>query len=207
MKIGIIGSGNVGATLGRRFAEAGHAVAFGSRHPDSAESQDLARVPGARVVSPAEAAQSSEAIVLATPWPATEEAVRGAGDLAGKILLDCTNPILPEFKGLDFANTSSGGEKVAEWAPGARVVKIFNSIGFAVMADPRFGDQRALLLYCGDDPDAKSVARDLAAQIGFDPLDAGPLRQARLLEPMALLWINLAFGGLGTEFAFQLLRR
>ena len=87
------------------------------------------------------------------------------------------------------------------------MVKIFNTIGYNVMANPSFGSVPATLLYCGDDGDAKSVARDLAAAIGFDPVDAGPLRQARVLEPFALLWISLAFGGQGREIAFRLMRR
>jgi 8-hydroxy-5-deazaflavin:NADPH oxidoreductase len=207
MQIGIVGSGNVGGTLGRRFAEAGHSVIFGSRRPDSPEARELARISGARVAAPREAAQAAEVIVLATPWPSTGEAVRGLGDLTGKILLDATNPLNATFDALDPGNTSSGGELVAQWAVGARVVKIFNTIGYNVMADPSFPGGPATLFYCGDDPAAKSVARDLAAQIGFDPVDAGPVSKARVLEPLALLWIGLAFGGHGREIAFRLVRR
>jgi 8-hydroxy-5-deazaflavin:NADPH oxidoreductase len=207
MKIGIVGSGNVGATLGRRFAQAGHEVTFGTRRPDSAEMRELGKLPRARVTTNAEAAQSSEAIVLATPWPATQDALRGLGDLSGKILLDATNPLKPQFDALEVGNTSSGGELVAQWAPGARVVKIFNSIGYNIMENPAFPAGAATLLYCGDDPGAKTAARELGAQLGFDPLDAGPLRQARVLEPMALLWISLAFGGEGREIAFRLMKR
>src|SRR4051794_21357703 len=90
MQIGIVGSGNVGGTLGRRFAEVGHSVTFGSRRPDSDEAKELARLPGAKVASPRDAAQSSEVVLLATPWPATQDALRGLGDLTGKILLDAT---------------------------------------------------------------------------------------------------------------------
>jgi len=207
MNIGIVGSGNVGATLGRRFAATGHSVAFGTRHPDSSEMAELARLPGARVTSQREAAQSSDAIVLATPWPATAEALRGLGDLTGKILLDCVNPLKPALDGLEVANTSSAGEQVAHWAPGAHVLKIFNTIGYNVMENPLFGSTPATLFYCGDDAAAKSVARDLADAIGFDPVDAGPLRQARVLEPFALLWISLAIGSQGREIAFRLMRR
>jgi predicted dinucleotide-binding enzyme len=93
MRIGIVGSGNVGGTLGRRFAEAGHQVTFGARRPESDEAKELARVPNARVASPREAAQSSEVVLLATPWPATAAALRGVGDLKGKILFDATNAL------------------------------------------------------------------------------------------------------------------
>jgi predicted dinucleotide-binding enzyme len=208
MKIGIIGSGNVGATLGRRFAEAGHAVAFGARRPDSPKMAELAKIPHARVTTTPDAAQSSDVIVLSTPWPATRDALAALGDLRGKILLDCTNPLKPDLSGLEAGATPSAGEMVAQWAPGARVVKIFNAIGYNIMADPAFPGGPATLFYCGDDAAAKSAARDLGAQIGFDPVDAGPLTQARLLEPLALLWISLAYAaGQGREIAFRLVKR
>jgi hypothetical protein len=207
MKIGIVGSGNVGGALGRRFAQQGHSVIFGTRRPDSPEAAELAAVPGARVASQQDAARSAEIIVLATPWPATAGAVRALGDLKGKILLDCTNPLKPDLSGLELGTTTSAGEQVAQWAPGARVVKIFNTIGSNVMDNPAFPHGPATLFYCGDDAAAKSAARDLAAQIGFDPVDAGPLRQARVLEPLALLWVSLAFGGMGREIVLGLIRR
>jgi 8-hydroxy-5-deazaflavin:NADPH oxidoreductase len=208
MRIGIVGSGNVGATLGKRFAAAGHQVAFGTRRPESPEMQELAKAAGTRVTSNEEAARSSEVVVLATPWPATEAAVRGLGDLSGKILLDATNPLKPDLSGLEVGNTSSGGEMVARWAAGARVVKIFNTIGYNVMENPVFGDRAATLFYCGDDAGAKATARELAAGIGFEPVDAGPLTQARALEPLALLWVSLAYvAGQGREIAFQLMKR
>ena len=210
MNIGIIGSGNVGGTLGTRWAALGHTVVFSSRNPGSSEMRELvARAgPGARAASAAEAAASSEAVLLATPWPATRQAIESAGDLAGKILIDATNPLLPGLAGLEFGGTASGGEQVASWASGARVVKAFNTVGFNVMADPRFGDRPAALFYCGDDADAKRAVHQLASGMGFQALDAGPLRQARLLEPFALLWISLALvQGYGRDIAFDLMRR
>ena len=207
MNLGIIGAGNVGGTQGRRFSELGHPVAFGSRRPDSPEMAELARRPSTRVLSPREAAQSAEVVVLATPWPNAAEAVRGLGDLHGKIVLDCINPLEPDLSGLAVGGDTSAAEQIASWAPGARVVKIFNTVGFGVMANPAFGSERASMLYCGDDVPAKGVARDLAAQLGFDPVDAGPLKQARVLESFALLWISLAFGGHGPNIAFRLMRR
>lgn len=207
MKIGIVGSGSVGSTLGRRFAQLGHSVAFGTRRPDSPEMAELARVPNARITSQQDAAQSSDIVVLSTPWPATAEAIRSLGSLSGKILFDCTNPLTSDLSGLEIGTTTSAGEQVAQWAPGARVVKIFNTIGYNIMENPEFHHTPATLFYCGDDASAKSVARDLSAGLGFDPVDAGPLRQARLLEPYALLWISLAFGGQGREIAFHLMHR
>jgi 8-hydroxy-5-deazaflavin:NADPH oxidoreductase len=209
MKIGIVGSGHVGGTLGTRWAQAGHQVTFGSREPGSDTIKQLvARAGGtARSATQAEAAQANEILLLATPWPATKAILEGLGPLGGKILIDATNPLRPRLDGLELGNTTSAGEQVAEWAPGAKVVKAFNTIGFNIMADPAFGTERAVLFYCGDDAGAKLTVKQLAEELGFDAVDAGPLTQARLLEPFALLWISLAFGGRGREIGFQLLQR
>ncbi len=199
MKIGILGAGNVGSALGRKWIEAGHEVRYGVRSPKPGEALET---------SVAEAARFGEVVVLATPWPATREALAAAGDLGGKIVVDCTNPLRPALDGLEIGTDRSGAELVAGWAPGARVVKAFNTVGFNIMADPGFGDRNATLLYCGDDASAKAAVHRLAAECGFEPVDAGPLTQARLLEPFALLWITLALKyGMGREFVFQLLRR
>jgi 8-hydroxy-5-deazaflavin:NADPH oxidoreductase len=210
MNLGIIGSGNVGGTLGTRWAQAGHQVAFASREIDSPDIQKLVSKagPSARAATVPQAAAFGDVLVLATPWLAAKEALQSAGDLTGKVLLDATNPVLPNLEGLEVGTTTSGGEQVAGWARGAKLVKIFNTVGFNIMADPRFGENRAILFYCGDDSAAKKTAAQLAAELDFDPLDAGPLKQARLLEPFALLWITLAnFYGYSRDIAFELLRR
>jgi predicted dinucleotide-binding enzyme len=207
MNIGILGSGNVGGTLGARWATAGHRVIFSSRNPQSAEMRDLVDKAGAnsRAATAEEAVAASEIVVLATPWPATRTLLEGL-PLAGKILVDATNPLLPRLAGLELGTTSSGAEAVASWAPGARVVKAFNTVGFNVMADPKFGGAAAVLFYCGDDDGAKQSVHRLATDLGFDARDAGPLTQARLLEPFALLWISLSLRQ-GRDFAFQLMTR
>ncbi len=210
MNIGIIGSGNVGGTLGARWAATGHTVLFASRNPDSEEMRGLvARAGGgARAVTAAEAASQSDVVLLATPWPATREIVSSLGSLAGKVLIDATNPLLPRLAGLEYGTVTSGGEQVAAWAPGAHVVKAFNTVGYNVMANPSFGGAPAVMFYCGDDTVAKETVRALAGELGFDPRDAGPLTQARLLEPFALLWISLAMvHGYGREIGFQFLQR
>lgn len=154
----------------------------------------------------AEAAAFGEVVVLATPWGGTEDAVRHAGNLSGKVLLDCTNPLRPDMSGLE--GDRSAAEQVAAWAPGAKVVKIFNTTGFNNMDDPRFGDDRATMFYCGDDAEAKKVAARLAEELGFEAVDAGPLAEARSLEHLALLWIHLAYvQKLGRGIAFKLMRR
>lgn len=210
MNIGVIGSGNVGGLLGTRWAKIGHSVVFSSRTPDSEEMQKLvaAAGPTASAAGIAEMVAKSDVILLASPWPATEAMVKAAGDLSGKVLIDAANPMLPDLSGLEVGTTSSGGELVAGWAPGARVVKAFNTIGTPVMANPAMGDKSAVLFYCGDDADAKATVHQLATELGFDAEDAGPLRQARLLEPFAMLWVSLSFTrGYGREWAFSLIKR
>jgi NADPH-dependent F420 reductase len=209
MRIGVIGAGNVGGALGRGWARKGHEVTFGVRHPSDPKLKPLLEETGGKAVSPAAAAVDAEVVVLATPWEGTEEAVRAMGDqLSGKILFDCTNPLAPNLSGLTHGFDTSAAEQVASWAPRARVVKIFNTIGADNMGNPDFNGVAATMFYCGDDPEAKSVGRQLAADLGFDPLDCGNLEQARLLEPLALLWIRLAYlQGMGREIGFKLMKR
>jgi predicted dinucleotide-binding enzyme len=210
MIIGVIGSGNVGGALGTRWARAGHHVLFGSRKPDANEMKQLAAGAGstARAASFKEAAEAADVLLLATPWQATKAVFEGLGDLRGKPLIDATNPLLPDLSGLAVGTTISGAEQVANWAHGARVVKAFNTAGFNIMTNPEFGGERPVMFYCGDDAAAKQTVRPLVEELGFEAIDAGPLTQARLLEPFALLWISLALVyGQGREIAFKLLRR
>jgi predicted dinucleotide-binding enzyme len=209
MKIGIIGSGNVGGALGGRWAKLGHEVVFGTRNPQGTHVQQLAAKASGKTSAAtlAQAANDGEVLLLATPWPATEEIIAGLGDLNGKVLIDATNPLLPDLSGLTHGTTTSGGEQVAKWAGNAKVVKAFNTVGANILADPSFEGHRPVMFYCGDDADAKQVVKQLITELIFAAVDAGPLTQARLLEPFALLWISLALKqGLGPEFAFELLR-
>lgn len=210
MKIGIIGAGNVGGTLGTRWAQGGHAVTFGSRDPGGADLKKLLAAAGSttRAATLLEAAKSGDVLLLATPWPATKDVVQGLGELSGKVLIDATNPLLPDLSGLAVDANTSGAEQVAGWAKGAKVVKAFNTIGANIMEKPAFGQDKPVLLYCGDDAAAKGQVKKLADELGFDGVDAGPLTQARVLEQFALLWISLAYkAGHGNEIAFKLLRR
>jgi predicted dinucleotide-binding enzyme len=210
MNIGIIGSGNVGGTLGTRWSALGHRVVFSSRNPQSDEMRKMVQEagPGASAASVAEDVRGSDVLLVATPWPATQQAVQSAADISGKVLIDATNPLLPDLSGLSVGTTTSGAEQVASWAAGARVVKAFNTVGFNIMKNPKFAGSSAALFYCGDDGEAKRVVHQLASELGFDARDAGPLTQARLLEPFALLWISLAIKqGYGRDFGFQLMTR
>lgn len=209
MRIGIIGSGNVGGTLGKRWASNGHTVIFATRDPQSAAIRSLLAESGptATACPLRDAVIQSDLVLLATPWPVTRQMLESAGDFGNRILIDATNPLAPDLSCLECANTISGAELVAQWAPSARVIKAFNTVGNNVMADPFFPAPVALF-YCGDDASAKQTVAPLIRELGFDPIDAGPLSQARVLEPFALLWISLAVKyGFGRDIAFQLLHR
>jgi predicted dinucleotide-binding enzyme len=212
MKIAIIGAGNVGGALGQNWARKNHEIVFGARDPKSDKTQDLLTKIGARAtaVTPAQAATVGEVIVLTTPWPATEAAIRSMGDLNGKILLDATNPLTraPEGISLEIGHSISGGEKVQGWAPGAKVFKALNTTGFANMADPSFKGGKPVMFVAGDDAANKPKVMALIDDLGFESIDAGPLRNARLLEAHAMLWIDLALArGQGRDWAFGILRR
>jgi len=202
MKIAVIGAGHVGATLGSGWERHGHDVTFGTRDQKKTDS-----ISAAKIASVMEAAQSCDVIVLAVPSGAVPDALLSAGDLTGKILLDATNPLLPDLSGLDTEPGTSGGEKVASLTK-ASVVKIFNTTGFPNMANPDYHGERATMFYCGDDDNAKRIAAGLASDLGFEPVDAGPLRHAHMLESLALLWITLALKqGYGVNMAFRMMRR
>jgi predicted dinucleotide-binding enzyme len=209
LKIAIIGAGNVGGTLGRRWALLGHDIVFGVRDPVREKYQSLITQTSGRasLAGNAAACDGADAVLLATPWNTTEAALRDCGALQGQVLIDATNPLGADLR-LSIGHTDSGGEQVARWAPGARVVKAFNTTGFNVMDDPVIAGRHAAMFIAGDDPPAKSVAADLASALGFEAVDAGPLASARMLEPLAQLWIYCAYRqGLTRDYAIALARR
>src|SRR5205823_1005729 len=138
MKIAIIGAGNVGSTLGKAWSKKGHDIFFGVRHPQDDKTRQVVQTVGskAQAGSATEAAAFGQVVVLATPWPATEAAIRSAGDLRGKTVIDCTNPLKPDISGLEIGFSTSAAEQAAQWAKGAKVFKAFNTAGFNIMADP-----------------------------------------------------------------------
>jgi predicted dinucleotide-binding enzyme len=210
MLISILGAGNVGGTLGRAWARHGYEVFFGVPRPQDAKTQELLKSIGAKAHAGtvAEAAAAGDVLVLATPWPATRDAIQAAGNLVGKVVVDCTNPLKEDFSGLALGYSTSAAEQVAQWAKGAKVYKAFNQVGFNVMDNPSFAGRRAVMFICGDDAAHKPTVLKLASDIGFETIDAGGLVVARLLEPYAMLWIHLALArGLGRDFAFGLMRR
>jgi predicted dinucleotide-binding enzyme len=202
MRIAVIGAGNVGRTLGRAWQRRGHEITYGVRDPGNAKHATLE----SDVADNANAAAAAAVVTLCTPWQATQSAVTACGDLTGKVVIDCTNPLTTDMSALELGHRTSGAEQISAWAPGARVCKAMNQIG-APMMDVPTRPATPVMFVCGNDSDAKGVAAQLVRELGFEALDAGDLTAARLLEPLALLWIHLALRrGLGTDWAFGVLR-
>lgn len=208
MKIGIIGAGDVGGTLGRSWRQRKHEVMFGVRNLQSQNVQRLTEIDKSLMFGNInDAVAFGDVILFAIPWTSIEETVRGSRNLSGKIVIDPTNPLTPDLRQLAL-DDSSVAERIAELAKGAKVVKAFNTIGAQTLNNLIFGSNRADLFLCGDDTPSKRVVGELAADIGFDVVDIGSLANARMLENLALLWIELALRQeLGPNIAFKLLRR
>lgn len=194
MQIAIIGTGNVGSAIARGLKGRGHVVTLGVREASRPDIVALAKEVGARLTDPQEAAQSAEVVVLALPWDKAESAVRALGDLTGRIVIDCMNPLamIDGVLSLAIGHTTSGAEQVQAWLPAARVVKTLNQVGAEIMQDNANLPHRPVQFMAGNDPDAKIKVAILLADLGFEPLDAGDLVRARILEPFAMVWINQA---------------
>ena len=210
MRIGIIGAGAVGGTLARAWANTGHQVALATRNPDDPRLATLALSigPNASAGAVPKVVEHSEVVVLATPWIAVRDMPGVPVEWSGKILIDCTNPLRPDFQWLEDDYQVSGAERIAAWAEGASVFKTLNHTGYNNMANPVYPNGQAVMFVCGDDQAGMPTVLQLVGELGFDAVDAGGLKVARLLEPLAMLWIQLAMGeGFGREIAFALLRR
>lgn len=208
MTLSILGAGQVGLALGGAFLRRGETIVFGVPEPDKYRSAIDALGPGASITWTDAAIDASDLVVLAVPAEATAGIARRRADWRGTILVDATNPLAPGLAGLSVGTTTSGAEELAKLAHGARVVKAFNTTGAENMADPAYPGGRPFMPVCGDDPDARRRVLELAASIGFDAVDLGPLSAARYLEPFAMTWIHMAIRlGHGRRFAFSILRR
>lgn len=208
MNIAIIGAGSVGQALGFGWAKRGHQVHFGLRNPSDDRAAALrSRNDRIVVATNARAAAVSDVLALCTPWDAGKAAIESCGDLSGKVLIDCTNPLKADFSGLEIGFDTSGLEKVAGWAKGAQVFKAMNQIGSNLMDGPAFKQGEPVMFVCGDGNRKKAVLA-LVQELGFEAIDAGGSKIARLVEPYAMLWIHLALSqGLGRSFGFALLRQ
>jgi predicted dinucleotide-binding enzyme len=213
MRIGILGSGLMGGTLGTIFARAGHRVVFSYSRSEK-KLQRLAKSAGRHALAgtPREAAQGADALLLAVHWSRLDDVFEQAGDLSGKVIVSCTLPMNEDNTALEVAHTSSGAEELARRIPAARVVGAFGTVPSEVLFDVferRRRRERPSLLYYGDDRRAKKVAGTLIADVGFDPVDAGPLRIARYAEPFTLLVAELAYerkGGPALAYKFERFR-
>lgn len=217
MKIAIIGAGHVGGALGKRWAVAGHQIIFGVRNPGQGRTQPpLAEIGGAASSLPVpDAIRSADVVVMALPWAAVADVVSFNRDnLKDKVLIDCTNPLALNGDGslsLSIGFTTSGAEEIERLAPEAHVAKAFNTYGWENFADaayPGFGDLKPAMFFCTDHDGARAVVKQLATELGFEPIDTGGLGMARSLEPLALMWIRLAIReGRNPNFTWARLKR
>jgi predicted dinucleotide-binding enzyme len=211
MRIAFLGYGNVGAPLADHLQRLGHEVTLAAADPGSdGVRKALARNARLKVAAPREAVGGAEVAFLATPFPANEEVLKGvAAELAGKILVDCTNPVGPGLRhGLE--SRESGAQAVQRLAPAARVVKAFSIYGFENFEDSAYPGYavRPAMMFCGDDAAAKKTVGELIAQLGWEPLDAGGLEQALHLEHMTLLWVRMVrLKGASPHMVWARLRR
>ncbi len=201
----IVGAGRVGATLGKRWLELGHDVRFGVPDP---ESPKYGALPKERL-QPANERRGAAVVVFATPYAALAPAAKALGDLSGAILIDCSNPIGmgPHGLSLVVGHDTSAAEQLAALTPGAHVFKTLNQTGAENLADAGAYHPKPMMFVAGDDEEKKKVVLELVHELGFDAIDSGPLVTARLLEPLAMLWIELAMKrGHARAFAFARLR-
>jgi predicted dinucleotide-binding enzyme len=208
MRVGILGSGLMGGKLGMLFARAGHEVMFSyarSRKKLDGLARDAGR--NARAAAPGEAAHEADALLLAVHWSRIEDVLSQTGDLSGKVIVTCSLPMSSDNTGLIIGRTWSGAEELAKMIPKTRVVCAFNTVPSEVLFgvfDARRSAAKPSLVYCGDDQSGKAVAAELIGDVGFDPVDAGPLQIARYTEPFALLIGQLAYEGIGgPELAYR----
>ena len=202
MKVTVIGAGNMGSAFVKQLTRAGHQVAVTAR--DSAKAAQVAAAnPGARAVATDGAVVGADAVVLATGYADAVTALRSAGDLVGKVVIDITNPLTADYMGLTIGHDTSAAEEIAKAVPGAEVTKAFNTVFAQVLAEGAdLGGRKVTVFIAGDSARGKETAKTLAESMGFDTIDAGGLKNARYLEPLAGLNIYLGYGaGLGTSIA------
>jgi predicted dinucleotide-binding enzyme len=206
--IAIIGAGNVGMALGRALTACGQAVIFGVPEPEKYRESVAALGSAAALAQTADAIATADLVILAVPFAAAEGVARSFADWGDRVLVDATNPLAANLEGLTLGTDTSAAETIAAAAQGARVVKAFNTTGAENMADSHYPGGKIFMPVCSDDAEAREQVIRLAALLGFDAVDCGPLKAARYLEPFAMTWIHLALKlGQGRRFAFARLQR
>jgi len=201
--VAVIGTGDVGGTLGPRLGALGHTVVYGSRTPEAERVRELVEsTPGeAAAATPAEAAGAAEIVILAVPAAVAVELTQSLGDLAGKLVIDPTNPFRFTDDRLAVRTIDDSiTERVQAAAPGARVVKAFNTLSWQTMADPSVAGGPVTIPLAGDDVKAKARVAELVRELGFEALDVGPARYAREIEGMLILWMNARLNGRGFDY-------
>jgi len=204
--IAVIGTGDVGGALGPEFAAQGHTIVYGSRDPQRGKVKELVEKTGdlASATTPAEAAAQADIVVLAVPGLMVEEITKSLGDLSGKIIIDPTNPLERRMNRLEHAVDTSNAEIIQAAAPGAYVVKAFNTLNWRTMVDPSSAGGPVSIPLVGDNGRAKKIVAELVAGMGLEPIDVGPLRDARWVGGMLILWINNRYGDKRTSFDYHL---
>ena len=203
MKITVIGAGNMGSAFVKQLSGAGHQVSVTARHPEKAQALAAAHS-GVRAVAIADAAASADVFILATGYGDAVNALRGVGDLTGKVVIDITNPLTADYMGLTLGYSTSAAEEIAKALPGAAIVKAFNTVLAQVLGEGAdFGNGQTVPVFIASDSQrGKDAAKVLAESMGFSTVDSGGLKNARYLEPLAGLNIYLAYGaGRGTSIA------
>lgn len=203
MRVGILGSGLMGGKLGTIFARSGHEVVFSYARSEQKLTTLARDAKGkARAGTPHDAARDADAVLLAVHWSRLDDVLNKAGDLSGKIIVSCSLPMSADDSDLVIGHTLSGAEDLAKRIPKARLVAAFNTVPSEVLFsvyETRRRTKRPGLIYYGDDRRGKEVAATLIGDVGFDPVDAGPLQIARYAEPFALLVAQLAYDGNGSS--------
>jgi predicted dinucleotide-binding enzyme len=205
MNIAIIGSGNIGEGLARAWRKAGHVVVFGARNPADAELVALCGEIGARAATVEDSVRDAEVVVLAMPYAALEDVLAKVGDLAGKTVIDSTNAVVRGATGIsiDTGHTS----RLQARLPGAHVFKSFNAQGAENLANPIYDGVAASNFFCGNEAPTRALVAQLITDIGFAPIDIGPLSNEVMLEQLMLLWMASSRATGTRDIAFKLLRR
>jgi 8-hydroxy-5-deazaflavin:NADPH oxidoreductase len=203
MTITILGAGNMGKGLARLAIQSGYDVVVGARDPAKAKALAVELGPKARSAGIAAAVSVSDFIVLAIPYDAVAAALDAAGDLSGKVIVDITNPLSPDYMSLTVGHSTSAAEEIAKLAPGAHVVKAFNTIFAQLLPREARADRPAVQVFtAADNEAARQRVADFIAKAGFEPVNAGPLTNARFIEPVAELNIHFGYAlGWGTATA------
>jgi len=207
MKLAVIGSGNIGKSIGSWAAKVGYEVIFSAKNEANAAAAALAAGNGATSASPAKAVKSADLVLYAAPYGGAQDILSELKSaLKGKVLIDASNPLAADFSGLTVGFTSSAAEEIAKLVPGTKVVKAFNTV-FAKVYDsqnPEISGKKISVFYAGDDENAKKTVAELISKMGFDAVNSGPLASARNIEPLAMLNIALGYGlGYGTSVGFS----